>query len=106
MAKFRYGNDVNINVKPLDVRHRELYISFICKLINGSTDMSDLSSQLPLAVPSFNTRHTLVFRNKFHTTNYGNTVPLSRVLHSINSMTAYVVELFNSLSCAIGKLYF
>lgn len=63
-SEYCFGN--KLNLKSLTDRRRFNHMAFIFKLLNTSIDYPDILLLLPIAIPSFNSRQCLKFKNSFH----------------------------------------
>ena len=102
MVSFRCGTN-STYLKSLTERRINFDVTFIFKLFNGLIDAPDLLSKLPLAVPSYNSRYPIIFKCKFHATNYGYAAPLDRACRTLNNISN-VDLFFDSLPSILYKL--
>ena len=85
-------------IKTLECRRRDALLIFLYKLLNGTTQCSELLEQILLLVPVRTTRHRQLFFERTHRTNYGLTAFVDRIVNNYNQFYSQHDLFFLSLN--------
>lgn len=76
-----------LNLLTLEQRRQITDVTFVFKIVNNIIDCMDITRQMGLIVPSYNTRHTQTFFVEQASTYYYLNSPLNRSMRTYNSLS-------------------